>query len=269
VGRLPLSDRGRSLSISYASIRHHGRASAHGLKEKDRFTMQFNHTPANRFSLPLIATLSVATAFGAIGATARADEGEAHKDIWVYASNGALRTGSWDHDTGKVTGLAERVFKAEFGEDPKFPFSIDEPGIGSDLVGSTLTMNLLQGLGAWNGNGFGGANAYLLASYGGQDAFSTTGGSFSFLVTQGLDLHAEFTVFGLGDANPANGIYLAAFTFASAGLATSETFWIVFNLGLDEKDHDAAAAWVEANLVPAPGALALLALGGALLRRRR
>lgn len=231
--------------------------------------MQFLTKSANRTSLPLIATLSIATAFGAIGATARADEGEAHKDIWVFASGGALRTGSWDHDTGKVTSLAERVFKAEFGEDPLFPFSIDDPGIGSSLVGVTLTMNLLEGLGAWNGNGFDASDSYLFASYGGQDAFSTSGGSFSFLVTEGLDLHADFTLFGAGGVDPTNGIYLAAFTFASAGLATSETFWIVFNLGLDEAAHEAAEEWVEANLVPAPGALALLALGAGLRRRRR
>jgi hypothetical protein len=220
-------------------------------------------------SYSALASLSLATAFLACASEARADEGEAHKDIWVSSSSGALRTGSWDHVTGEVTSLSERVFKAEFGEDPEFPFSIDEPGIGSDLLGSTLTMNLLQGLGAWNGNGFDAANANLLASYGGQDAFSSTGGSFSFLVSEGLDLHADFTILGLGDSDPANGIYLAAFTFASANLATSETFWIVFNLGLDEAAHEAAEEWVAANLVPAPGALALLALGGALGRRRR
>jgi hypothetical protein len=231
--------------------------------------MQFSTSLKNRSTLALSASLAFATACVAMDATARADEGEAHNDIWVYADGGALRTGSWDHETGKVTSLASRVFEAEFGEDPMFPFSIDEPGIGSNLVGATLTMNLLAGFGVWNGSGFDAASASLLASYGGQDAFSTTGGSFNFLVSEGLDLHADFTAFGAGGADPANGIYLAAFTFSSAGLATSETFWIVFNLGLDEEAHEAAAEWVEANLVPAPGALALLAVGAGLRRRRR
>jgi len=224
---------------------------------------------SNRSFIAFSASLSISAAFLASTSVAVADEGEAHTDIWVYSSGGALRTGSWDHVTGEVTSLSERVFGAEFGEDPKFPFSIDEPGIGSNLIGSTITLNLLQGLGAWNGNGFDAANASLLASYGGQDAFSTTGGSFSFLVSEGLDLHADFTLFGLDDTDPADGIYLAAFTFASANLATSETFWIVFNLGLDEAAHEAAEEWVAANLVPAPGAIAILALGGALRRRRR
>jgi hypothetical protein len=196
-------------------------------------------------------------------------EKEPHLDLWVTASNGALVTGGWDHLTGAVVNASQRVFEAEFGIDPAFPFSTDEPGIGSDLVGVTLTMNLASGLGLWNGSGFDTSTATLLASYGGQNATTTTGGSFSFLVTAGLDLHPEYTVSGAGGADPANGIYLAAFTLSGAGYATSETFWAVFNLGMAEADHAAAAGWVEANLVPAPGAVAVLALAGLASRRRR
>jgi len=190
-------------------------------------------------------------------------------DIWVYASGGNLVTGAWDHDTGDVTSLDRRVFSAEFGEDPAFPFSTDEPGIGSDLVGTTLTMNMLQGLGIWNGSGFSSSSDVLQAAFGGQEVSSSAGGGFSFLVTQGLDLHAEFTLAGLRGADPANGIYLAAFNFAASGLATSQTMWVVYNLGMDEEAHEEAIEWVEANLVPAPGALTLLGLAGLTGRRRR
>ena len=177
-------------------------------------------------------------------------EKEPHLDLWVTATNGALVTGGWDHLTGQVVNASQRVFEAEFGIDPAFPFSTDEPGIGSDLVGTTLTMNLSSGLGIWNGNGFDTSTATLLASYGGQNATTAAGGSFSFLVTAGLDLHPEYTVSG-------------------AGYATSEIFYAVFNLGMTEVDHGAAAGWVESNLVPAPGALATLALAGLASRRRR
>lgn len=208
----------------------------------------------------------------ALAAPALAALEKGHADVWVTSSGGRLVTGGWDHETGEVTNPAQRVFEAELGIDPAFPFSGDEPGIGSDLVGSALTMNLLAGLGSWNGAGFDAAPGGLLASYAGQDALSTSGGSFGFLVTPGLDLHPEFTVFG-GDGNdPANGIYLAAFTVSSAGRATSETFWIVFNLGMGEAEHEAAVEWVESNLVPAPGALAVAALAavtGARSRTRR
>jgi hypothetical protein len=228
--------------------------------------MQFLSNNSARLIVPSIAsallTLTATTA-------AMADEKEPHLDIYVQSLNGSLFTGGWDHDTGEIVAPELRVFEAEFGIDPTFPFSTDEPGIGSILVGTTLSMNLLAGLGAWNGNGFDGTSAFLLASYGGQDAFSTTGGSFSFLVSEGLDLHPEYTLLGSGNTDPSNGIYLAAFTFSSVGLADSETFYAVFNLGMSEEEHSAAVAWVETNMVPAPGSLALLALAGAARRRRR
>jgi hypothetical protein len=108
----------------------------------------------------------------------------------------------------------------------------------------------------------------LTASYGGQSASTGTGGSFSFLVSAGLDLHPEFTLSGPGATDPANGIYLAAFRVSAAGFGQSDTFWIVFNLGMPEADHEAAVEWVESNLVPAPGALAMLALGTVMARSR-
>jgi hypothetical protein len=218
-------------------------------------------------------TASVASTLFALAATtaSSADEKAPHADIFVQSANGALFTSGWDHTTGEVLFPELRVFEAEFGIDPSFPFSTDEPGIGSNLVGTTLTMNLLAGLGAWNGAGFSSTSAYLLASYGGQDAFSTTGGSFSFLVSEGLDLHPEYTLLGAGNSDPANGIYLASFTFSSAGLADSDTLYVVFNLGMSEADHEEAVAWVESNLVPAPSAIAMFAmigLGGFARRRR-
>lgn len=216
---------------------------------------------------PMRTVISALLASTAIAASALAD-GE-QPDMWVSSSGGTLVTGGFDHTTETVVAESLRVFEAEFGVDPAFPFSGDEPGIASDLVGATLTFNLLQGLGAWNGAGFDASSANLLASYGGQDAFSSTGGAFSFLVTADLDLHPEFTLLGADGADPANGIYLASLRFSSAGYGGSDPLWIVFNLGMDEADHAAATAWVEANLVPAPGALALLALGGVAIRRRR
>jgi len=214
--------------------------------------------------VPAIAIASSAIA----SASARAD-GDA-PDIWVSSQGGTLVTSGWDHDSGEITFPGLRVFGAEMGEDPDFPFSIDEPGIGSDLVGTSLTMNLLQGMSSWTGAGFSASDAGLLASFGGQDAFSTTGGAFSFTVTAGLDLHPEFTIFGAGGADPASGIYLSEFTFSAAGFGTSGTLWVVWNLGASEEDHEAAIAWVESNLVPAPGVLAaLLGVTAARSRTRR
>lgn len=207
------------------------------------------------------ASALAVTAAATIGSSAHADG--ALGDIWISSVGGTLVTGGFDHTTGTVINPSQRVFAADFGIDPAFPFSTDEPGFTSDILGSTMTINLLSGLGRWNGAGFDAATSSLFASYGGQDAVSTAGGSFSFLVTAGLDLHPEFTLL-----DPLDGVYLASFTASSAGFATSETFYVLFNLNESETEHDEAIEWVEANLVPAPGALALL-LSGALASRRR
>ncbi|MBM4099361.1 MAG: hypothetical protein FJ260_05320 [Planctomycetes bacterium] len=216
---------------------------------------------------PLYASILAITMLS-IALPAAADEKEVHLDLWVTAIDGVTVTGGWDHDTGNVVNPFQRVFDAELGLDATFPFSGDEPGIGSNLVGSSITMNLLQGLGAWNGSGFSASTYALLASYGGQDASSATGGSFSFLVTQGLDLHPEYTL-SAQSGDPDNGIYLAAFTVAAGSNAVSDTFWVVFNLGMAEADHEAAVEWAEANLVPAPGILAAAAIAGLTSARSR
>jgi len=216
----------------------------------------------HRSSFIRTASILAVTGVASLGSVAHADG--ALGDVWISSLNGTLITGGFDHTTGTVINPSQRVFAADFGIDPAFPFSTDEPGFTSDLLGSTVTINLLQGLGRWNGAGFDAATSSLFASYGGQDATSTAGGSFGFLVTAGLDLHPEFTL-----VDPLDGVYLASFTASSAGYATSESFYVLFNLGESEIDHDEAIEWVEANLVPAPGALALLAAGVLAGRRRR
>lgn len=215
---------------------------------------------------------AVSAASLALAAPALAALKQGHADIWVTSSAGHLVTGGWDHATGAFTNPSQRVFEAELGLDPMFPFSGDEPGIGSDLIGATLSMHLSPVLGAWDGSSFAFSTSMLTASYGGQSASTDAGGSFSFLVTAGLDLHPEFTMGGPGGADPADGIYLATFEFRSAGLDASQSLWIVFNLGMGEAEHEAAVEWVESNLVPAPGALAVAALAavtGARSRTRR
>lgn len=202
--------------------------------------------------------------------SAFASEEEPHADIYVWADNGQLRTGSWDHDTEQVIDSNWRVFSADLGEDPELPFAIDEPGISSNLVGTTLSMYLYQGMSRWTGSGFVSSDHVLSLSYGGQSATTTSSGSISFLVIDDLDLHPDYSLAAAdGTSDPTSGIYVAAFRFEAAGFDQSAPLWVVFNLGSDETDHDAAIEWVQTNLVPAPGALSLLALLGARSGRRR
>jgi hypothetical protein len=216
----------------------------------------------------MIRSLMITTVVGSLALPALAEE--LHEDIWVTSLGGQLTTGGWNDVTGEITSPFLRVFKADMGEDPEFPFSIDEPGIGSDLIGSSLTFRMLQGLGSWTGSGFNSAGEGLLVGYGGSSFDSSLGGTFNFTVTTGLDLHPEFTLFGPNGADPGNGIYLSSFVFESNGLQSSEVFYIVWNLGMTEKDHDAAVEWVT-NSIPTPGAVglaALVGLGGRRSRRR-
>ena len=196
---------------------------------------------------------------------------EVHGDIWLYVNSNQLVTGSYDHTTGAIISLNTRVFEAEFGIDPSFPFSGDEPGFGAanSLTGITFTMNLAQGLSVWNGSGYDASVNTLNFSYGSQSTSSTTGGSLSFLGAANTHVHPEYTLMSNSIGDPANGVYLAAFTYQSVGMISSDVFYAVFNLGMSEEDHAAATEWVEVNLVPTPAAFALLGLAGLISRRRR
>jgi hypothetical protein len=197
---------------------------------------------------------------------------EEHYDIGVWNDNGALMTGGFDHDDETLAVQNLRVFEAEFGEDPVFPFATDEPGIGGVAAdaglteGTTINLNVSAGLGVWNGSGFNyGTADSMTIDYGPTSVGTGIGGTLDFLVTEDFDLHPIWSV----NSGAANGAYLVELTAAMAGFETSETFYVVFNLGLEEDDYEASVDWVSENLVPAPGVLALLGMGGLAVRRRR
>ena len=197
---------------------------------------------------------------------------EEHYDIGVWNDNGTLMTGGFDHDTETLAVQNLRVFEAEFGEDPTFPYSTDEPGIGGVaadiglMEGSVIEMNVSAGLGVWNGSGFnyGTANSMTI-DYGPTSVDTVTGGTLNFLVTEDFDLHPIWSV----NEQAAPGAYLVELTAAMDGYNTSESFYVVFNLGLDEEAYEESVDWVNDNIIPAPGVLALLGMGGLAVRRRR
>ncbi|MEE2895661.1 MAG: hypothetical protein VX726_07950 [Planctomycetota bacterium] len=219
----------------------------------------------------LISTCLMSSLVLSASAFADGEGEEEHYDIGVWNDNGTLRTGGWDHDNETLEVANLRVFEAHFGEDPDFPFAIDEPGIGgvaADLglpEGATLGLNLIAGLGVWNGAGFDAASTTMTVDYGPASIGSGSGGMLDFLITDDYDLHP---IFGIDPASAA-GSYLLEFNVQMDGYATSDSFWIVFNLGLDDEDFEESVEWVEGNLVPAPGALGVLAMAGMMGRRRR
>ena len=231
-------------------------------------SVSFNFSTSRAARLVLIASLPVL-----ISSAAVADEGEEeHFDIGVWNDGGVLRTGGWDHDTESLEVANLRVYEAHFGEDPDFPFAIDEPGIGgvaADLglpVGATLGLNMLSGLRVWNGDGFDTTfGSTMFIDYGPASMNSQNGGFIDFLISDDYDLHPIYSINPDSEA----GSYLLEFNVSMAGFETSDSFWIAFNYGLDDEDFEASVEWVEGNLVPAPGALGLLVTVGLAARRRR
>tara|TARA_B100001059_G_C17773793_1_gene550037 strand:- start:50 stop:727 length:678 start_codon:yes stop_codon:yes gene_type:complete len=197
---------------------------------------------------------------------------EEHYDIGVWNDNGTLMTGGFDHDTETLAVQNLRVFEAEFGEDKVYPYTTDEPGIGGVaadiglMEGSVIEMNVSAGLGVWTGSGFnyGTANSMTI-DYGPTTVDTLTGGTLDFLVTEDFDLHPFWTI----NNQAAAGAYLVELTAAMDGYNTSESFYVVFNLGLDEEAYEESVDWVNDNIIPAPGVLALLGIGGLAVRRRR
>ena len=196
---------------------------------------------------------------------------EEHYDITLWNNNGVLQTGGWDHDTETLEVQSLRVFEAHFGEDPALPNAIDEPGFGGTAaatgltLGDTMTMNLTGNFAAWNGSGFSATSNVLSIGYEGQSVDSSTGGGLDFLVTEDWDEHPIFSI----NEDAAANSYLAEMSFSMDGLGSTDPFWVVFNYGMDDELYEETVEWVETNLVPAPGVLALLGLGGLATRRRR
>lgn len=181
---------------------------------------------------------------------------------------------------GNQIGTEERLFEAFFDGSP---WILDEPGFAGDpggfAPGTTIGFNIMSPLGFWNGNGFDNLDPMsqesMSLSFAGGALHADTGNGFvpgfTFIedADLGFDEHLDIQLNGAGGNAPATGIYLLSLQLTSNNYAPSEPFWIVFANGVDDRELDVAVDWVESNLVPAPGALALLGLAGLVSRRRR
>ncbi len=184
-----------------------------------------------------------------------------------------------------------RVFGAELGEEqPLFsdhPGFLAEAGAFPGAAGHWLAFDATAGLRFWTGSGFGSVpdGESMTILLGSQEVNVSTGpvSGFNFAMIDsagGIHQHMDFYLLG-SDGNPdpddgiapTIGIYLLELSIRSTieDIVPSDPFWIVFNNGGTEEDHDAAMEWVEQHLVPEPAA-GLMSAGLALpllLRRRR
>lgn len=213
-------------------------------------------------------------------------------DVGVVFENGRIvTTVVEEHEEearGGELGLPQRVFDSDLGTVEFGPFGNDEPGYTSNSLpaGVKLGFNIRAELKKWNGAGFDGglAESLQLGQFLGTPGQITrdTGagfvGGFDFVTvdqTGFIDEHLSHVLRGAsnggGFADPSDGVYLLELelTTDAPGIAASEPFWIVFNLNTEQGVQDLAIEYVEANLVPAPGAVALVGLAAGLAGRRR
>lgn len=204
-------------------------------------------------------------------------------DLGLIVTDGHLATAEWDHVAG-VIGSPTRVFGGALSVVAGVAFG-DEPGYGAPsgtfTAPGAVRFHLTAPIQAWDGSAFVGSSVRLQIE---DDA-----GSFSIWSPQSnLDpastfelpvgtsqVHQHYSnyLFAADQTSlPGTGVYLASMFVDAPGLnlSASPTFWIVFNFGADEATHEAAIAWANDVLVPAPDlAPALLALPLMVRRRRR
>lgn len=202
-------------------------------------------------------------------------------DYGLAIIDGVTSVGLGDHDAGAITEFGERVFAAEMGISGSNWYA-DEPGIfiaeGSLLDNTQVSFTLTSALMYWDGTGsvgFSQASHAMTLGFGPAsvstafDNNPVAGFSINYDADQvgGFDEHFDFTI----DASADAGVYLLANTFSLSGAADSHVIYTVFNAGLEEGLHEEAIEYVEHVLVPAPGAMGLLAMAGvgAMARRRR
>jgi hypothetical protein len=226
----------------------------------------------------MLPTNRIALAAGILGATAGFASGSAgHFDVYIAFDGGVITTGGIDVDDLTINP-GQRVFEADLGEFPAPPGFGDEPGLFADSLpaGVSVGFDIVDGLRKWNGSDFGDlATETMILSKGLTTVAAPStdlGFAAGFAVATadgsgGFDDHPEYELAPGASA----GIYLLSLTLwtDAPGIDDSAPIWFVFNNGLDEEDHEAAAEWVEANLVPGPTGLALLCVSLPIGARRR
>ncbi|MBX3387055.1 MAG: PEP-CTERM sorting domain-containing protein [Phycisphaeraceae bacterium] len=217
---------------------------------------------------------------GLVGSSALADG----SDVGLIAQGGRLVTVEAIGEPPMQTfGGPLRVFGVELEFDAiEMLVGVDEPGFATQdaaVLGQSIGFTFTRALRQWNvGLGLFEPTTFTMTAgrvdLGLANVTTPTTDVPTPLSTIPVfpdDIHYFWSLDGATDTT-GEGIYLVEGYFTNPGgqLLDSLPVWFVFNYGLDEDEHDLAIDWVADNLVPAPGAVALLAMGGlASLRRRR
>lgn len=210
-----------------------------------------NHNRNSSFVLAIAVAAS-------IGALAHAADKKPHLDLWLHPEGGELVVGSITEGTpGDPVDAVARVFGAEFGEDPEFPFAAFEPGFqtlpGGVTAGATFTFSLPGPLLVWDGSKLVPSDHSMTVAFGPASVVTAidtvVGFNFTPQPSGLMHIHFDYLLSGpLGD--PAPGVYALPIDFGMVNppLAPAPTSWVVFNLGQDEGSHDAAITFAERYL---------------------
>jgi len=199
-------------------------------------------------------TIGVGCAAMLIASTAAAD-GEFF-DVWLRPVDGTLVTGAITEGApGRPIADHWRVFAAELGEDPQFPFSADEPGFqllaSKETINQVLRFTVTGPLLKWTGDGFASTDATMLIEFGPGSTVTGDGPVVGFEWSandQGfIHDHFEHTLLGAGGNDPEPGIYLLSLSMEgmSPVLAPSLPFFYLFSLETDDKELDEAIEFTD------------------------
>ena len=198
-------------------------------------------------------TLAAAASIAAVGIALDAFAQHAG-DISLTVSDGAIATAAFD---GAATAPV-RVFGASFGDTGVAHFT-SNPGFealpGTFATGSRVGFTPRAGLQRFTGDALAPAGEAEL-----EVRFLTLATVIGAVPAAGFDLavqsnggwhrHFNFTLRSTGGALRESGVYVAELELYSTDGATlpSAPFWIVFSDGASAAEHEAAMAWIAANL---------------------
>jgi hypothetical protein len=184
-------------------------------------------------------------------------------DVAITRSGSALFTNAYDADLSPVP---ERLFVTTLG-DTGVPRFTSNPGFeaaaGTFPAGTRLGWKAVDGLRRWNGSTFEPVTGiemevkYLTAKFVVAEQ-PVAGFDLAVQSNGGIHRHLSFTLRDPSGTGPASGAYLLSLQLNAAALSgSSETFWILFNDGLDAATFDGLMTSARAQLLPAacPGDL--------------
>jgi len=192
-------------------------------------------------------------------------------DIFLDVENGAIVTGLIDEESGIESPLY--VFAGEFGDGGNPTFT-SNPGFdcfpATFPVGSRVGWNALDGIKVWNGNGFIDAPgerftiSFTAALQRIVEDNPVLGFDLAVQADGGYHRHLTFAISRSDATPPTPGIYLLNLEMfsTSASIDSSEPFWIVFNYGDSEANHEAAIDWADEHLSPQPACVGDLVTSG-------